>query len=166
MKTIREISNSDSVIDSRDVIARIEALEEERESLVSAIDDAKETLADAKDDTSVLADDPQELAELESNVTEAEEALTTFDEDEEGQELKVLKALQEEAEGYSSDWKYGATLIRRSYWIDYVEEMLKDCGDLPQNIPWYITIDWEKTADNLKMDYTEVDFDGVSYFVR
>jgi hypothetical protein len=43
---------------------------------------------------------------------------------------------------------------------------LEDVGDLPRGIPSYIVIDWAATADNLKVDYTEVDFDGVTYLVR
>ncbi len=53
----------------------------------------------------------------------------------------------------SSEWQYGLLLIRESEFTDYCEEMLKDCGDLPQDIPSYIEIDWGKTAENLSVDY-------------
>lgn len=43
-------------------------------------------------------------------------------------ELKVLKALESEAEGYSGDWQYGATLIRDSYFEDYARELAEDIG--------------------------------------
>ena len=43
---------------------------------------------------------------------------------------------------------------------------MSDIGDLPKNIPRYIEIDWDKTADNLKQDYTSVTFDGADYYVR
>jgi hypothetical protein len=115
----REISNSRDVIDSRDVIARIEELRG----------------MDERDD-------------------------------DESQELKVLEALAEEAEGYAADWQYGETLIRESYFVAYCQELVQDIGDLPKDIPAYLVIDWEKTAENLKADYTEVDFDGVTYFIR
>lgn len=90
-----------------------------------------------------------------------------LDEDE-AEELKNLLALQNEAEGYSDDWQYGSTLIRESYFVEYCKEMLQDIGDLPKDLPWYIesNIDWEGVAEDLKVDYTEVGFDGVSYFVR
>ena len=81
-------------------------------------------------------------------------------------ELQVLQALQDEAEGYAPDWKYGCALIRYSYWVKYVQELLEDIGDLPKDLPHYIEIDWQRTAENIKVDYTEVDFDGVAYFVR
>lgn len=46
------------------------------------------------------------------------------------------------------------------------EELCKDIGDIPRGMPSYIEIDWEKTADNLKVDYTAVDFDGETYWIR
>ncbi len=121
------IDNSDDIIDSRDVIARIEELE--------AIDGIEEQI----------------------------DALVESDE---ATELVALRELQSEAEGYSDDWRYGACLIRRSYFVDYCEELCKDIGDLPKEIPHYIEIDWKATADNIEADYTSVDFDGVEYLVR
>lgn len=113
-------SNSDNVIDSRDVIARIDELEGDED----------------RDD-----DDNEELA--------------------------ALKALADKADGYASDWKDGATLIRDDYFETYAEELARDCGMIPNNLAWPCTcIDWEQAADELKQDYTSVDFDGVDYWVR
>ena len=117
-----EISNSDDVIDSRDVIARIEELE--------AIDGIQDKI------------------------------------DNRAEELIALRKLAEEAEGYARDWKYGETLIRDSYWIDYVKELLYEIGALPKDIPNFLAIDWEETAKNIQVDYTSVEFDGVTYWVR
>lgn len=130
------ISNSDDVIDSRDVIERIAELEGERDAL-------------ADEDGAI-----------------SEKKLAEWNEGEAGTELKNLLTLQEEADGYVPDWKYGAGLVRETYWVEYVEEMLKDIGDLPQKLPHYIVIDWEATAENIKVDYTSVEFDGVTYWVR
>ena len=66
----------------------------------------------------------------------------------------------------SSEWQYGLLLIRESEFTGYCEEMLKDCGDLPQDIPSYIAIDWEKTAENLSVDYSEVEINGVTFLYR
>ncbi len=82
------------------------------------------------------------------------------------QELKALKALEDEAEDVAGDWRHGETLIRESYFTAWAEEYVSDIGDLPREIPSYLAIDWEKTANNLKVDYTEVDFDGVTYLIR
>lgn len=137
--TKEAISKFDDIIDSRDVIGRIEELESTRADLAQAVEDGE-----------VSAD-----------------AVETWDEDEEGEELKALKALVEEASGYSPDWQYGATLIRDSYFQTYAEELAEDCGMIPAGLAWPCTcIDWERAARELQMDYTSVEFDGVTYWVR
>ena len=37
---------------------------------------------------------------------------------------------------------------------------------MPREIPSYIEIDWDATADNLKVDYSEIEIDGDTYFYR
>ena len=137
------ISNLDDTIDSRDVIARIEELEAEWEDLRSAMDDHN-TDSDAYE--------------------EANAALKEFDNSEEGQELIALKALAEQGEDYAPDWEYGAQLIHEDYFETAMDEMLEDCGDIPKDLPSYliITVDY----DALKQDYTELDFDGQTYYIR
>ena len=45
-------------------------------------------------------------------------------------------------------------------------ELLSDIGDLPAEIPHYIVINREATARNIRMDYSSVDYDGVTYWYR
>ena len=41
------------------------------------------------------------------------------------------------------------------------------CGQMPPSNQWPLyCIDWEYAARELKHDYTSVDFDGVTYWVR
>ena len=126
---MKPITNYDDVIDSRDVIARIEELESEMEDL-----------------------EGQELENWKEDYQD---------------ELDSLKALAEEAEG-SPDWEYGETLIRDSYFTEYAEELCKDIGEIPKELPWYIAnhIDWDGVASELKQDYMSVDFDSVEYWIR
>lgn len=151
------ISNTDDVIDSRDVIERIEELEGERQDLQDEFETAV--------DNELQNTDPEQRETLNTVRNDAYKALTDWDEENKA-ELDALKALVEEAEGYSEDWRHGATLVRDSYFEDYARELLEDIGDIPRNLPHYIEIDWEATARNIRVDYTEVDFDGVSYWVR
>lgn len=178
--------NTDDVIDSRDVIARIEELEGERADAIE-LDEARieelreeikqfdpEDLTDADTINDACReyewaqanpDDALELAEL-TALDEAGERRVLWDASGEGQELKALKALADQGEGYG-DWSYGETLIRESYFQDYAMELAGDIGDIPKDVGWPCTcIDWERACRELKMDYTEVDFDGVSYFMR
>lgn len=83
------------------------------------------------------------------------------------EELTALQTLQEEVEGYSSeDWRYGVQLIAEESFAEYCQELLEDCGEIPRDLPSYIVIDWEETASNLRIDYTEVDFEGTTYLFR
>ena len=83
-----------------------------------------------------------------------------------GEEYDTLKALVEDASG-SPDWKYGETLIRRSYFQDYAQELAEDCGMMPKDLSWPCNcINWEQAARELKMDYFSVDFGGVEYLIR
>lgn len=154
----REVNNSDDVIDSRDVIARIEALEEEREAAVDTVREAVEN-ADLPD-----ADVDETLAWREESI---ETAGAEWDRTYEGQELAALKALADEAEGYAADWRHGETLIRDSYFEQYARELAEDIGAIKGNEAWPLSyIDWSAAADALKQDYTSVDFDGVTYWIR
>jgi hypothetical protein len=111
------------------------------------------------DDTLDTRDILERIKELESDKDSLEE--------EETKELKILSDLIEEIDSMcgeqSSD---GVFLISDYYWAEYVEEMVQDIGDLPHGIPHYIVIDWEATADNVKVDYDEIDFDGQTFLYR
>ncbi len=83
------------------------------------------------------------------------------------EELDALRALAEEAEGYAEDWNYGVTLIRESYFTEYAQDLAEDIGAIDPNASWPMNhIDWEAAADALKEDYTQVDLDGIAYYVR
>lgn len=144
MKTT-EITNTTDIIDSRDIIARIEYLESEQADLL--MNEDGETVA------------PEELSD------EARKAFHAWEE-ENAHELDALRSLRDEAES-SPDWEYGETLIRESYFEDYARELAEDCGDVPKDLKWPLRcIDWEQAARELKMDYTSISFDGVEYFIR
>ena len=87
--------------------------------------------------------------------------------EEETAELASLKALQDDAEGYCADWKYGESLIRDSYFKEYAEQLADDIGAVNSEATWPNNcIDWDRAARELQYDYTAVDFDGVTYWTR
>lgn len=156
----RMISNSDDVIDSRDVIARIDELETELQTAYESELEARRDDAQAEEGAAT----PPPTFDAWLTLTAGD--LTAVEQDD-ARELITLRALCEEAEGYASDWRDGATLIRDSYFEDYARELAEDIGAIGKDLPWPAChIDWEAAADALKIDYTEVDFDGVSYWVR
>ena len=160
----RGIDNGQDIIDSRDVIKRIEELESNRSDLVTALADATEARDTAP--TSAGQDDEEILLTLSDAVRDAAKELADWDEDYDAEELKALKALADEGEA-SSSWSDGEALIRDSYFQEYAEQFADDIGAIDRNATWPCNcIDWEKAAEQLQMDYTSVNFDGETYWIR
>lgn len=181
-----EISNSEDIIDSRDVIARVDELESDIESWNEDLNDHRIEITDKVDEIEELEDRSQELdddkdeaeiAEIEnlvdslnSEIDDIESNITTieFDIAEAQDELDPIKSLAEGCEGYAADWNYGEALIRDSYFEEYCKELVSDIGDLPATLPGYIenNIDWSGVADDLRIDYTSIDFNSITYWIR
>lgn len=167
MKTT-EITNSENVIDSRDIIARIEELRGDLDALLSAVMDAEsgESREKALSDLAVwldcdVDDFPDSFAAIHGDFP-----LKDYRNSDEAVELYALEDLAEQAEG-CADWHHGETLIRDSYFEDYARELAEDIGTINKDAAWPAChIDWTAAADALKQDYTEVDFDGTTYYLR
>lgn len=147
------ISTSDDIIDSRDVLERIKELEGEyvSDDDLRLLDREVEGSTDTFDDL-----DDEELKKLaDDGTSEAEELIT-------------LRALEEEIDNNAGEnCSDGVTLIRDSYFIQYAEQLADDIGAIDSNAGWPLNcIDWEKAADELKSDYTSIDYDGAEYWVR
>lgn len=150
-------------IDTRELQERLEELE----SLECDLEIAKDTLQDARDaleeyehmESYCEGDDGHR--ELENEVAEAEEEVNDIDFDE--TDLEELRDLKAEI---GDEWDYGVQLIPIDEFTEYCKEMLEDCGDIPKNLPGYIAIDWDQTAENLKPDYSEVVYNGEAYYHR
>ena len=171
---MKTISNTDNVIDSRDIIKRIDELTGDFQALVDDIEDA-ETDEDRETAFSALAtwligntDIVPDLKALEGiSFDDVSDWAEAYD----AHELKALLALADEAD-CSPDWSCGETLIHEDYFTDYIEETINDCYELPKEFnsgdwPWrHMTIDYEAAADEAKQDYMEVNFDGATYYIR
>mgnify|MGYP001610086472 CR=1 FL=1 len=85
-------------------------------------------------------------------------------------ERNLLVALIEEVRQMSGDTpEDGVQLIRASYFETYAEELAEDIGAIDRKLEgqWpYNHIDWKAAAEELMQDYTEIDFDGVTYWYR
>ena len=82
-------------------------------------------------------------------------------------ELKTLKNIVDQASG-CGDFVHGESLICESYFTEYCKQLCEDIEAIPADLPWYIAsnIDWDGVAEDIKQDYTEIDFDGINYFMR
>ena len=114
-----EITNTEDIIDSRDIIARLDYLEGEMECYQE--DEELKFPFDWQEEykgTEFL-----EMAEMSDE--EQEKFFAKWEEWEYYEEFKALKALEDEADGYISDWQYGEALIRESYFVEYVEQFCR-----------------------------------------
>jgi hypothetical protein len=163
------LSNSQTYIDSRDIIERIEELENSEidepdwariQELEAIIENAS---TDEEDDNYISPDElmsyQDELEDLhidESNWQDWEDDKT---------ELEELRNVADQGED-SADWNYGATLIREDEFENYVQDLASDTCNVNFD-EWPCTcIDWDEAADQLRADYFDIDFDGVTYLVR
>ena len=83
-------------------------------------------------------------------------------------ELKTLRALCEEMRGYGGDTpEDGITLVRDSYFEEHAQDFAADTGAIDNTATWPLyCIDWERAARDWQMDYTSLEFDGVTYWYR
>jgi hypothetical protein len=136
------------IIDSRDVIKLIEELEGE----IKALNEERSELTFNEDEMSGYDND--RVAEIDDELKELQ-----------GQ-LEPLFSLAEEGRG-SSDWSYGETLIADSYFKEYAEQLAEDLGYTNKDVQWpYTCIDWDRAADDLKMDYFSVNFGDETFWIR
>lgn len=81
-------------------------------------------------------------------------------------ELDILRKLAEQGEDFA-DWEYGETLIHEDYFTEYYTELIQDTSDVSD---WdafpFRHIDWDAVADEGKQDYSTIDFDGQTYYIR
>lgn len=125
---------------------------------------------DGTDDVFDSRDVIERIAELEEIGTETNSEGTGFDPDrlcdEFREEYDALIAFRDEAEQEFSEWTDGVTFVLDDYFTDYAMDMLEDVGYLPADLPEWIVIDRDETADNVREDYTSIEFRGETYWAR
>ena len=166
------ISNGDNIIGSRDVIARLAELTSDREDAVQKVKDARERLVELGAEDALT---PAEVEEQEQLTTLVESVWTTkdgteatdgWDEDSED-EYQALFKLDEEGSSETSEWRSGEALIRDSYFEQYAQELAEDIGAIGKDTQWPLSyIDWTAASEALQQDYSQVDFDGVTYWIQ
>lgn len=85
------------------------------------------------------------------------------DEDEDA-ELEALHALAEQGADYCGMAKH---FIHDAYFVTYAQDFADDIGAINRDAAWPLShIDWDAAADDLRQDYTALDFDGATYWAR
>ena len=81
-------------------------------------------------------------------------------------EYQQIDDIDEVENAVGSEFTYGCTLIEEDYFEGYVRELLVDCGYISKDFPYWIEIDWEATSENVKQDYSELEYKGETYYFR
>ena len=107
----------------------------------------------------------EEMTESFEDIRFEEEEIESWKEyfEEELKEIEEINSIEVEL---GSEFEYGVTLVDVDDWEEYVKELLEDIGYIPKDFPSWIEIDWEATANNVKVDYMEVIYQGNSYLGR
>lgn len=113
-----------------------------------------------------IDEDWDELSDIE-DVNFDEDAFVEANQDE-VDEYRTITEFCEEIDSYCPDFEYGVSIIHEIYFEDYCRELVEDIGDLPRNLPEYIenNIDWSGVAHDLKVDYSEAEYNGDTYYFR
>src|SRR3982750_2500786 len=127
------------IIDSRDLLKEL-----------------RDLLADPSYDYS---DDPSDRDEWFAPDSEDKERVETL--------RDVLAELPESTVDSLHGNSWGCTLIAEDAFTDYARELAEDIGAISGDEQWPLSyIDWEAAARALKMDYTTVELDNVTYYAR
>lgn len=160
-----EISSSDDQIDVSSLDDRIEELEGERDALQDDIDDYELVISEVdtadENEEAVSREDREGYTEAQNEIGGARDRRKAWDESDDAEELKKLKELKDDIDDADGP------LIRESYFETYARDLAEDIGAISKDSAWPATcIDWEKAASELQVDYTSVEFDGVTYYYR
>jgi hypothetical protein len=110
-------------------------------------------------DTRDLYTEREELLRLSEESAEG----GSWSEDEDERLLALNELFGAIGEGDALD---GTTMIPESMFVEYAQDYAEDITDMRDHSWPFCHIDWQAAADNLRQDYTEVDFDGTTYLIR
>lgn len=128
---------NENVFDSRDVEARIEALENDFQIWKDEIDSENDRDED---------DLRQEWIDATS----------------EGEEWGALDEFRCAVD--DSEWQFGMGFIADSYFVDYAEESAYDDGDVDRDSQMTQFIDWDAYAEWVKTGYSSIELEGETFW--
>ena len=144
------------IIDTRDLIEKRDEL---KQSILDDFNDKFNTEFDDFDDVILDRLDSEDFEHIDKDAIEDFKIYWET-------EYKEIEEINQVEEEVGSEFSYGCTLIEEDDFEDYCEELVIDCGYIPKDFPSWIEIDWEATASNMKQDYSELDYQGITYLFR
>lgn len=163
----------DDIIDSRAIIARLEELQGDLDSLNQDVEDAQEAFDEAVEQANTTGKVADNVARAEAldTLNEARGLRDEWQQSDVAKEYDMLKRVAAEGE-YYSDWHYGETLIKSTYFVTYIEQLIDECYEIPKDMrsgrwPYrHITMDYEAAAAEAEQDYATITVGDDDYFIR
>ena len=108
----------------------------------------------------------EEMTESFEDIRFEEEEIESWKSDWE-EELKQIEEI-DTIENECSEFSFGETLIDEDDFEEYCQEFIEDCGYISKDMPMIISnnIDWTGIADDMKQDYSEIEYQGNTYLYR
>lgn len=141
--------------------------------ILEQLETAKETILNEFNDRFYMELEEFEAIEIFLN-DEASEYITKEEreefEDEFLDEYEIIDGiliLIDEVESYSGDSFEDTHFILEEDFEEYCEDLVNDCYDL-RDVPQFVknNIDWEGVANDLRVDYSSVKYNGDTYWFR
>jgi len=106
----------------------------------------------------------EEMTESYEDIKQDEEEIQGFLDlwNTEIEEIEAIDSIENEC----SEFFHGETLINEDCFEEYVKELLTDCGYISKDFPYWIEIDWSSTSENVKQDYSDLEYQGETYYFR
>jgi hypothetical protein len=109
-----------------------------------------------------------DLIDVES-ITDRYDYLEDSEDTDDIEERELLENVLNELECGGGDYQwngnwYPSHIVNEDYFETYMDDMLEDIGDIPRDLPSYLTIIVD--YDMLKMDYTTIEIDGNTFLYR
>lgn len=113
----------------------------------------------------------EEMTESFEDVLFEEEEIQSWKEgfEDELKEIEEIDTLEDEINSYAGDnFDDGVYLIDEDDFEEYCEDYLEGCGYFGNDFPQWIknNIDWSGIAEDMKQDYSGVEFRGTTYLYR
>lgn len=104
--------------------------------------------------------DTRDLIEQREELLSIEPDDITLEEREQIEEISEIESACE-------DFHHGATLILERDFEEYAQEFAEDIGAIDSEASWPLgCIDWKQAASELATDYSLVNYQGNTYYVR
>jgi hypothetical protein len=112
--------------------------------------------------------DLKELASEHDDLkTRADDGDSTLDDDDRARLAELDKLSRDLRDDLSDADRKGYHFIEEDSFESYARELAEDCEGRKAFDNWPMTcIDWAEAADQLRPDYSEIEFEGVTYLYR